>query len=421
MLLTRNIILLIQSIYIILIEYIKYKLWITTYYTAFKNTTNRLSDLNMLYTKFFQWVINENINDNLNIKNVLKTFSDNVKYDKTDIDYKSLLKILNNQDIKLLSFDPVKSGTVSLIYKGLLNDKEIAIKVMRNNIRERLIESIDYFIFIGQMCSYIPYIKEFNIDSMVKDNKEKILSQLDFTKEINNIEMFYENFKKNDKIIIPKVYKNYSIENVIVMDYIDGNSVYSLELEDKKAYIKILYECVFESLLNYRMIHGDLHPGNILFRKNNEKYGIGLIDFGIVDEFTEELQQKISLFFKRLSDQDFDILFGYIVDNLLVSTNNVDDLSNIPKKEIVNGLLAAQDKYNILKKKVKATDVYYMNEVLKKYNLKLSLGFSKIFLFLGSMYSLLYILQENIDGEIFQEAFNEYSNNNMFMFINFLE
>jgi predicted unusual protein kinase regulating ubiquinone biosynthesis (AarF/ABC1/UbiB family) len=144
----------------------------------------------------------------------LEAFLNNT-YNKSDIDYISLIKTLNNQDIKLLSFDPIKSGTVSLIYKGLLNDKEIVIKVMRNNIRERLIESIEYFIFLGQISRYIPYIKEFNIDSMIKDNREKIMSQLDFNREINNIENFYENFKDNNKIIIPKVYKNYSIDNDI--------------------------------------------------------------------------------------------------------------------------------------------------------------------------------------------------------------
>lgn len=423
MLLFKNILLLVQSVYIISSEYIKYKLWINNYVTAFKNVTYRLSELNMLYTKMLQWIINDNLNDNKEIKNILKSFSDNVSYNKSDIDYPSLLKTLNNQDIKLLSFDPIKSGTVSLIYKGLLNNQEIVIKVMRNNIRERLIESIEYFIFLGKISKYIPYIKEFNIESMVKDNREKIMSQVDFKREINNIENFYENFKENDKIIIPKVYKNYSIdnENVIVMDYIEGKSVYSIDFDDKRIYIKMLYEFVFEAIFNYRIIHGDLHPGNILFIKKDDKYELGIIDFGIIDEFTEELQQKITIFFKRLVTQKFDILFEYILDNLVVSTKNDNDISNIPKNEIIDKLLIAQDKYEILKKKVKAKDIYYINEVLKNYDLKLSFGFSKIFLFLGSMYSLLYILQEKIDGELFQETFNEYTSKHIFVYLNFIE
>ena len=195
MILLKNILLLVQSVYIVSSEYIKYKLSINNYVTAFKNMTSRLSELNMLYTKMLQWVINESINDNKEIKNILKSFSDNVSYNKSDIDYPSLIKTLNNQDIKLLSFDPIKSGTVSLVYKGLLNNQEIVIKVMRNNIRERLIESIEYFIFLGKITKYIPYIKEFNIDSMIKDNREKIMSQLNFKREINNIENFYYTIK----------------------------------------------------------------------------------------------------------------------------------------------------------------------------------------------------------------------------------
>jgi len=423
MLLLKNILLLVQSLYIVSSEYIKYKFWINNYITAFKNVTSRLSELNMLYTKMLQWIINENILENKEIKDILKTYSDNVKYNNLDINYISLFKLLNNKDIKLVSLEPIKSGTVSLIYKGLLNDQEIAIKVMRNNIRERLIESIEYFIFLGKICKYIPYIKEFNIDSMIKDNKQKIMSQLDFNKEIYNIEIFYENFKENNNIIIPKVYKDYSIdnENIIVMDYIEGDSVYLIDIDDKKIYIKMLYEFIFESLLNYRIIHGDLHPGNILFRKKDNKYELGIIDFGIIDQFTEDEQQMITIFFKRLVSQKFDILFEYILDTLVVSTNNNNDISNLPKKEIINKLLIAQNKYEILKKKVKAKDIYYINEILKVYNLKLSLGFSKVFLFLGSMYSLLHILQEKINGELFEESFKEYANKHIFVYINFME
>jgi predicted unusual protein kinase regulating ubiquinone biosynthesis (AarF/ABC1/UbiB family) len=419
----KNILLLVQSVYIVSSEYIKYKLWINNHVTAFRNVTDRLSELNMLYTKILQWITNENILENKEIKDILKTYSDNVKYNELDIDYLSLIKLLNNKDIKLVSLEPIKSGTVSLIYKGLLNDQEIAIKVMRNNIRERLVESIEYFIFLGKICRYIPYIKEFNIDSMIKDNKEKIMSQLDFKKEIYNIETFYENFKENNNIIVPKVYKNYSIdnENIIIMDYIEGNSVYLIDNDDKIIYIKMLYEFIFESILNYRIIHGDLHPGNILFRKKDNKYELGIIDYGIIDEFTEEEQQSITIFFKRLVLQKFDLLFEYILDTLVVSTNNTDDISNLPKKEIINKLLIAQNKYEILKKKVKAKDIYYINEVLKNYDLKLSLGFSKVFLFLGSMYSLLHILQEKISGEIFEESFKEYASKHFFVYLNFIE
>jgi ubiquinone biosynthesis protein len=419
----KNILLLFQSVYIVISEYIKYKLWINNYIIAFKNVTSRLSELNMLYTKMLQWIVNEDILNNKEIKDILKTYSDDVKYNNVDIDYLSLFKLLNNKDIKLLSLVPIKSGTVSLIYKGLLNDKEVAIKVMRNNIRERLIESIEYFIFLGKLCKYIPYIKEFNIDSMIKDNKEKIMSQLDFNKEINNIEIFYDNFKENNSIIIPKVYKNYSIdnENIIVMDYIEGNSVYLIDADDKLIYIKMLYEFIFESLLNYRIIHGDLHPGNILFRKKDNKYELGIIDFGIIDQFTEDEQQMITIFFKRLVSQKFDILFEYIIDKLAVSINDTNDISNLPKKEIINKLLIAQNKYEILRKKVKAKDIYYINEILKVYNLKLSLGFSKVFLFLGSMYSLLNILQEKVNGEIFEESFKEYANKHIYVYLNFME
>ena len=83
----KNSILLIKSIYIIFIEYSKYKLNITNQIETFNNITNRLSNLNILYTKILQWIINDTIYFNDDIKKNFEKFTDNVKYDDSDIDY----------------------------------------------------------------------------------------------------------------------------------------------------------------------------------------------------------------------------------------------------------------------------------------------------------------------------------------------
>ena len=89
MLIIKNSLLLVKSIYIIFVEYIKYKLKITNQVETFNNITNKLSNLNILYTKLLQWIINDTIYFNDDIKKNFEKFTDNVEYDEEDIDYLS--------------------------------------------------------------------------------------------------------------------------------------------------------------------------------------------------------------------------------------------------------------------------------------------------------------------------------------------
>ena len=263
--------LLIKSLYIVSTEYIKYNLNIINHVEAYNNVTNRLSRLNILYTKLLQWIINDTIICDEEIKKNLEKYTDNVEYQDSDIDYISLLSLINNNDIKLLSLTPYKSGTISIIFKGIMNNKPIIIKMIRKNIQHKLIESIEYFKFLSTISQYIPYLSQFNLKKIINNNCNELIIQTNFINEVNNIENFYKNFKNEKNIIIPEVYKKYTEENnnIIVMDYIEGINVYSIQYEDTTKYTKLIYKFILESIFDHNIFHGDLHPGNILFIKDH--------------------------------------------------------------------------------------------------------------------------------------------------------
>jgi predicted unusual protein kinase regulating ubiquinone biosynthesis (AarF/ABC1/UbiB family) len=425
MLLFNNIILLLQSVYIVGVEYTKYKLNINNNIQAFKNVTNRLSNLNILYTKILQWVVNDSVFENKEMKKILENFTDNVKYEESDIDYTTLLDLVNNNNIKLESLKPIKSGTLSLVYKGILNDEtSVIIKILKNNIKYKLEESIKYFIFLSKISKYIPYINECNLDKIVVDINSNLILQINFDQEVKNTNKFYEYFKDNKNIVIPKVYDEYTLQygNLIVMNYINGSNIYSADENiEKLEYLKILYEFMFECMFNYKIFHGDLHPGNILFIKEDDKYKLGIIDYGIIEECDDTLKQKLCLFFKKLIKGNDKDTYEYIVNTLGEPNIKNNKTTIIDKEKILDELMICKNKYKILTDSVKANDIYYINMVLNKNNMMLDLNFSKVFLIVSSMYSLLYMLQESKNGNVFKECFEKYCSNYIFTYLNFIE
>lgn len=430
--------LLIRTVWICIYQYIKYKLRIIDLEKLIKNTVIKLSKINILYVKFFQWVINDTIYNDDELKKIFMNFTENVEYDKSDID-STLVKSLKQNNIELEIHKPIKSGTISLVYKGsicvtdssflkstqdypdsksvYINNKTVVIKIQKKNICHKLEESINYLNFLSYILKNIPYIKYYNIDEIVNANSKILLKQTNFENEISNMQKYYEYFKNNKHIRIPFVYETpVNKNNMIIMEYLEGKNAYDIDnIYDKKIYSELLYEFIFYSILKKNTIHGDLHPGNILFGKTIEDdkviHNICILDYGIVYFFDNNLTTKTLYIFGFMSNRQYDNLFKYILLNCVdkITNNNEPDINN---QDILNNMLKdlheARNKYDFFGKKNKSDDIYHLNNVLRKYNLKLSLDISRVLISFSSMYSLLSILRDSDDIDIFKLSFNKF-------------
>lgn len=98
-------------------------------------------------------------------------------------------------------------------------------------------------------------------------------------KEYNIAKKIY-NLTLGNKFV-PRMYGFYSIPDVgslSVMNYINGSTLTDYSVNNKsKENLKEQFEKIQKQLKNMRIVHGDLHGGNIIIRKNGKMF---LIDFG---------------------------------------------------------------------------------------------------------------------------------------------
>ena len=298
---------------------IKYKLHLTTFNDAVMTICDSLIHKNYMFTKVIQWGIQEvyeenNIKDNHELQDYFKKFSSNVPYTTRDVEHSALLLknavayAMNNNDELIIENDcvPINSGTVALVFKARLNNIPVIIKILRNNIKNRIKEDIydilHFFdnIFISKIISY--YIK-INFKNFINNNYDSILKQCDFDNEVTNALLFSNNLKNKKNIIIPHVYKHFTeaLNEIIVMDYLDGRIAKNIPVEEFKNHATTLQTFFFESLFMYNVFHGDFHLGNIIIMNDHT---VGIIDFGIVYIIADHVSNDL-----------FNILFLLIVDN----------------------------------------------------------------------------------------------------------
>lgn len=151
---------------------------------------------------------------------------------------------------------PIKSGVIAIVYKATLNGKQVIIKYRRKNIVEKFDKSMNELELLVNITKKLPYLYNLNICDIFEENREIMNGQLDFTNEIDNIQVFYDKFKDVKDTCIPHVYSYFTEANpnAIVMDYIEGVRLENVEAEDRDKYSKILSKFNIKSVFTIRSI-----------------------------------------------------------------------------------------------------------------------------------------------------------------------
>lgn len=353
--LCNNVYSLISILFIIVSEYVTYKIT-RNYPEMIESLANRLALINILYVKLFQSFALDNnmIDEEINSK--LIKYTDNVTWNDEDISNTDLISVANKYKLDLNSSNnkPINSGMISLVFKIPKEKSEecMIIKLKRKDIDKKLDDAIQQVLFIVYILSYIPSLKNLQIYDVIEKNIDSIREQTNFMEEIENMELIRKNCNKMKYVIIPKVYKEVTEElpNVIMMDYMKGERITNIKEEDYKEYAKLLIKFGLVTYIMHGCTHGDLHSGNILFLED-EVPKICLLDFGIVLKINKNV---IKLFFNIIEDLYEKDAVELSVNLLKIIINNFELLNKLHSdnllkilSEIIHNVKIKNNKYNI--------------------------------------------------------------------------
>tara|TARA_Y100000592_G_C5444444_1_gene305221 strand:+ start:137 stop:1465 length:1329 start_codon:yes stop_codon:yes gene_type:complete len=363
-----------------------------------KNITKNLEKINIIYVKIFQSLCLNKSLLNKEENEFLIKYTDNVPYNNDDIDYEILNKLKTEFGIELDSIEVINSGIIGLVFNGSYKSKKAVIKVLKKNIKNRLESVFQELEIISKIINNIPffcYICNINFEKILQDNKDIILAQTNFNKEVNNIELFKENYKNLPEYRIPEVYREITdkYNNIIVMENIKGltySDIANIDPNIKNEFGKLFIKFGLIGTLYNSAIHNDLHSGNIFFyiNENNElpKYQIGIIDFGICSFPDRDNQNAYYIFFYDISyKRDYskwDTIFKVIIEDKLLYEKMTLDPHTLIKGECIAIFNKCRDS---------DLDIKFIEElsiILKKYNMNFSKEFNQIIMGLHIINSL---------------------------------
>lgn len=368
-------------------ELVYYFTKLDSYENIIIRSLKHISEYNIIFVKIFQWIwmSSESSDNNYitpKIEDEIHSYTNNTPYVETDIDYKNLLDIYieahkKGDKFELASSKPINSGSISLIFKAKLNDKDIVVKVLRKNIKSKLEDGINLLVWLENFLYKIP-LSIFNA-KMFEKNKSHILNQINFVHEAENLSLFHKNFKNSKYAITPSVYTDYTISNpnVILMSTIEGKYSYELNNEELNKYKLPFMKFVLNSLFTKHIFHCDLHQGNILFMESLSKsgeiiYKVGIIDMGMVTKMSIDEVDFMYIWLNGLFNDKFDEFINYAKREEVSKTfyeenhNNPECLNEIYQLHKDKKIFVCFDGDEFAK------DVHLFLSIFKKYNCRIS-------------------------------------------------
>ena len=255
----------------------------------------------------------------------LKTLQDNV----SPLPWESLKPYVPVNIYDRIDEKPIASASIGQVHTALIGDKEVVIKIKRPNIDKQIkadFEGVLAFIKALKMFSNDRRLTEFDI--LFSEYYTLLQQEIDFIKEAENMEKFGKMFKNTSWVKIPELYKQYSNNTCITMEYVpstrldDFDKLKKMNLDLTKISTKLM-ESYVDQIVNAGIVNADLHYGNVGMTVDKK---IVFYDYGMILEIDELIQKHFKQLMVAVYDKDVESIANIIVDMGLITIKK----ENIP-------------------------------------------------------------------------------------------
>lgn len=201
---------------------------------------------------------------------------------------------------------PVASGSAAVVYKGEYRGEAVAVKVRRPSAALDYRASLLLLRTAGGLARMLPIWPTADAEGLLALAGRVLGQQVDFRNEVANWRRFYDAYKDEEGVVVPRVHEDACTEDVIVMEWIDGEPVDRCGgSEEAEAVAEALSRFYMRSIAMTGLFHADCHPGNVLLvRGDNAPRRLAFCDFGLVESLEPVERECVRRLYMHLCNGD---------------------------------------------------------------------------------------------------------------------
>ena len=151
---------------------------------------------------------------------------------------------------------------------------------------------------------------------VVDEFARSLRQELDYRQEASNAQAFHRNFAGHPHVVVPRLYRSYSSQRVLTLEYLEGVQLADLEadewsIDQRRRLAYVIAETWLTMIFRHGFFHGDPHPANILVLAPDQ---IGLVDFGLAGKLTDSDLSKLTALFIDAANENVEALPRRLAD-----------------------------------------------------------------------------------------------------------
>jgi ubiquinone biosynthesis protein len=208
---------------------------------------------------------------------------------------------------------PTGSASIGQAHRAtLLGGEQVMLKIVKPGIRETLRRDTLLLRGLGALLQLA--IPRYQPRRVIREFCEYTLREVDLAREADNAETFASNFRLQPDIVFPRIYRQYSTENLLCMEFLEGINpgeprARVLRETDRERVVDLGAEAIICMLYRDGFFHADLHPANLLILPGPR---VGFVDLGMVGRFDTDLKRTLLYYYYCLVAGDAENAAHYL-------------------------------------------------------------------------------------------------------------
>lgn len=213
---------------------------------------------------------------------------------------------------------PVGTASMAQVYRAVTPiGQEVVLKIRRPGVEEKIQADLRLLRKLAEIAeAQSPELRRYQPIEIVQEFEASLLRELDFTVEARSADRMRENLRHLDWLVVPRIYWEWTCEDLNVQEFIRGIPAKSVEEIDRAGLNRKLIarrgaQAVWKMMLEDGLFHADPHPGNFLILPGSR---IAMLDFGMVGKLTATRRDQLIRMIRGVALQEPDTVTQVLVE-----------------------------------------------------------------------------------------------------------
>jgi predicted unusual protein kinase regulating ubiquinone biosynthesis (AarF/ABC1/UbiB family) len=210
--------------------------------------------------------------------------------------------------------EPLAAASLGQVHRARLKVEEeadfrdVVVKVQRPNIASIVDVDLSALQRVGKwLMRYRPIREHADVPALLREFSSTVREEIDYLKEAENARTFFENFKEDRDVHVPRVISSLTtlrvltLEDVFAIKITDYEAIRAAGIDRGEVARKLL-DVYLEQIFEDGFFHADPHPGNLFVtpvppkkgsKRKTPRWQLTFVDFGMVGHVPENLREGL--------------------------------------------------------------------------------------------------------------------------------